>query len=352
MAGRKYNQGTYRYGFNGKEEDKEWGSQMIQDYGFRIYNPTIGKFLSVDPLAPDYPWYTPYQFAGNKPIWAADLDGLEEDEKTAYKYKGNLIIVYTEYQAAVIRSQHKTNENWDVIVSEGGLNEELTQKVDAYMEAMEAIGKGHKLRNLLIKSHGNSNGLMANPKKADTDMDQFLNYDEIYSYSKYYFLKAEKGDPTTAEENSIKFSSNNGTETYNQVEALFNLGTHLENDAVIVFSNCLSGNGQLAQSVSGLFYAAHNLTDLTIYTNQDYCQETSFALDDNTGEWYPVILDGSLASGDVVINGWKKTTTSEVEEYNKSWGKLRHTEEKLGNKKDVKISTDGDPVQIISTEGN
>ena len=62
----------------GKEEDSEWGSQMIQDYGFRIYNPTIGKFLSVDPLGPEYPWYTPYQFAGNKVIWAIDIDGLEE----------------------------------------------------------------------------------------------------------------------------------------------------------------------------------------------------------------------------------------------------------------------------------
>lgn len=32
----------------------------------------------MDPLAADYPWYTPYQFAGNKPIWTVDLDGLEE----------------------------------------------------------------------------------------------------------------------------------------------------------------------------------------------------------------------------------------------------------------------------------
>jgi hypothetical protein len=32
----------------------------------------------VDPLTKDYPWYTPYQFAGNKPIYAIDLDGLEE----------------------------------------------------------------------------------------------------------------------------------------------------------------------------------------------------------------------------------------------------------------------------------
>ncbi|MEM9837004.1 MAG: hypothetical protein AAF828_10905, partial [Bacteroidota bacterium] len=31
----------------------------------------------VDPLAPDYPWYTPYQFAGNSPILNIDRDGLE-----------------------------------------------------------------------------------------------------------------------------------------------------------------------------------------------------------------------------------------------------------------------------------
>jgi len=65
---------SYRYGFNAKESDKESG---LQDYGFRIYNPSIGKFLSVDPLSKSYPWYSPYQFAGNMPIIAIDLDGLE-----------------------------------------------------------------------------------------------------------------------------------------------------------------------------------------------------------------------------------------------------------------------------------
>lgn len=76
----------YRFGFNGKENDRhEWGNQLIQDYGFRLYNPAIGKFLSVDLLAPDYPWYTPYQFAGNMPIWAIDLDGLEEKRVTLYQ---------------------------------------------------------------------------------------------------------------------------------------------------------------------------------------------------------------------------------------------------------------------------
>lgn len=70
----------YRYAFNGKEVDNEWnGVGNMYDYGFRIYDPRISKFLSVDPLFKSYPWYTPYQFAGNMPIMASDLDGLEYD---------------------------------------------------------------------------------------------------------------------------------------------------------------------------------------------------------------------------------------------------------------------------------
>jgi RHS repeat-associated protein len=79
MPGRTYSAGAYRYGFNGKENDRgNFGTQLVQDYGMRLYNPAIGKFLSVDPIARQYPWYTPYQFAGNKPIIAIDLDGAEE----------------------------------------------------------------------------------------------------------------------------------------------------------------------------------------------------------------------------------------------------------------------------------
>jgi RHS repeat-associated protein len=69
----------YCYGFNGKENDnKVKGEGNQQDYGMRIYDPRLGRFLSVDPISSDYPWYSPYQFAGNKPIMAIDLDGLEE----------------------------------------------------------------------------------------------------------------------------------------------------------------------------------------------------------------------------------------------------------------------------------
>jgi RHS repeat-associated protein len=78
MPGRMFGTTSYRYGFNGKENDNEVkGVGNQQDYGMRIYDPRVGRFLSVDPLQTKYPELTPYQFAGNTPISAVDLDGKE-----------------------------------------------------------------------------------------------------------------------------------------------------------------------------------------------------------------------------------------------------------------------------------
>jgi Metallopeptidase toxin 3 len=53
----------------------------------RIYDPRLGRFLSVDPIAAEYPWYTPYQFAGNNPIYYVDVNG-------EYKYPAELAAEY------------------------------------------------------------------------------------------------------------------------------------------------------------------------------------------------------------------------------------------------------------------
>lgn len=82
MKGRRWNLGLggYRYGFNGKGNDNEIkGEGNQQDYGMRVYDGRVGRFLSIDPLSQGYPFYTPYQFAGNTPIQAVDLDGAEEE---------------------------------------------------------------------------------------------------------------------------------------------------------------------------------------------------------------------------------------------------------------------------------
>jgi len=77
MPGRSFSStNQYRYGFNGKENGKDI-SEGGQDYGMRIYDGRLGKFLSVDPLTKSYPSMSPYPYAMNRPIDGIDLDGLE-----------------------------------------------------------------------------------------------------------------------------------------------------------------------------------------------------------------------------------------------------------------------------------
>jgi len=80
MPGRSSHSDKYRYGFNGKENDLETG---LQDYGFRIYNPALGRFLSVDPLTDSYPWNSPYSYAEGDPVNYIDIDGAENGAATA-----------------------------------------------------------------------------------------------------------------------------------------------------------------------------------------------------------------------------------------------------------------------------
>lgn len=65
----------YKFGFNNQEKDSELGDAYAFEY--RIHDARLGRFLSVDPLAPEYPWNSTYAFAENKVIQAIELEGLE-----------------------------------------------------------------------------------------------------------------------------------------------------------------------------------------------------------------------------------------------------------------------------------
>jgi RHS repeat-associated protein len=70
--------------YNGKEEqNKEFsdGSGLDwYDYKYRFYDNQIGRFFCIDRLATQYPYYSPYQFAGNRVPNAIDRDGLEQED--------------------------------------------------------------------------------------------------------------------------------------------------------------------------------------------------------------------------------------------------------------------------------
>ncbi len=67
------------YLYNDKEMLDEDAGLNWYDYGFRNYDPQIGRFMQLDPLTDDYPELTPYQYASDDPITNIDIDGLEGD---------------------------------------------------------------------------------------------------------------------------------------------------------------------------------------------------------------------------------------------------------------------------------
>jgi RHS repeat-associated protein len=77
LPGRNYSSESYRFGFNRMEKDDEMigATGTSYDFGARLYDPRVARWLSLDPLAEKYPSDSPYEFALSTPIQAVDSDG-------------------------------------------------------------------------------------------------------------------------------------------------------------------------------------------------------------------------------------------------------------------------------------
>jgi RHS repeat-associated protein len=76
MPQRNFTSNAYDYGFGGSEKDDEFkGAGNSLDFGARIYDPRLGRFLSLDPKMAEFSFMSPYCYAANTPIQAIDFNG-------------------------------------------------------------------------------------------------------------------------------------------------------------------------------------------------------------------------------------------------------------------------------------
>jgi len=66
---------TYQYKFQGQELQDELDLN-VYDFGARNYDPALGRWLNIDPLAEQSRRWSPYNFAYNNPIYFVHPDGM------------------------------------------------------------------------------------------------------------------------------------------------------------------------------------------------------------------------------------------------------------------------------------
>ena len=93
LPGRNYSSSNYNFGFQGQLKDDEIYGAPGTSYAFeyRMHDARVGRFLSIDPLAGQYPHNSPYAFSENRVIDAFELEGLEkvqfmEDAQAKWDY--------------------------------------------------------------------------------------------------------------------------------------------------------------------------------------------------------------------------------------------------------------------------
>ncbi len=86
-----------KYLYNNKElQDDELAGNSLgwYDYGARFYDPELGRWHSVDPLASDFPSWAPYHYVHSNPIGFIDPTGMAadwfEDENKKLVYDENV----------------------------------------------------------------------------------------------------------------------------------------------------------------------------------------------------------------------------------------------------------------------
>ena len=135
------------YRYNGKESLEIFGIPY-SDYGARLFDSNIGRWLQTDPLAQDYPNISPYAFCANNPMNLIDPDGRII---RVFDYVDNERINYEWRQYDGTWGFYDKNNNLYV-----GDNKFISQLSTALSELME----GGKHGNDLVSTIAGSNNIV------------------------------------------------------------------------------------------------------------------------------------------------------------------------------------------------
>ena len=223
MPGRKFAQvGGYRYGFNGKENDNSTGEGNL-DFGARIMDVKLGRWLSVDPLEKKYTAFSPYNFAINNPIIVIDIDGRDIIIVTStgnYKRAAKTLLKTPDGKA--LWNKYAKNKNYDIYITVGKTSD------DALATTVYGLVYNENVRGII------ENGKMQVTNKGWQELKEFegVNVSKSKGRRTTFIILNQKGFDEDNSESSPRNKSqvNNITEIdYNLAEAIFHeIKSHID----------------------------------------------------------------------------------------------------------------------------
>lgn len=222
-----------RYKYNGKELDTKNGLNWY-DYGARHYDPALGRFTTVDPMAEKYYSTSMYTYCGNSPIRFVDPDGQMKviynpdgtyKETTHNNWFHNTFVGRQEYISYGDRKVQLSEQefwDWQRTGSYGSIQStDIATDLEFYLDEPAtgitdgivkfALGSGYSLANspkVMLTGRTWSGASQTSTEKIGNFIDVISNYVPVSRMSKtgnpgswYKFKKANKHIPVSKKRN-------------------------------------------------------------------------------------------------------------------------------------------------------